>query len=98
MDSFTSDAEKMDWIDYVINSGNTSDKLFAELYLMTNCIDIFNKIVDKGSVSAVISNDKEKVKDYLRFCMSILGKSELDSIVDTFDAEVLRSPKAHERR
>ena len=88
MDSFTSDAEKMDWIDYVINSGNTSDKLFAELYLMTNCIDIFNKIVDKGSVSAVISNDKEKVKDYLRFCMSILGKSELDSIVDTFDAEV----------
>lgn len=88
MDSFKSDADKKEWIDYVINSGKTSDKLFAELYLMTNSIDIFNKIVDKGSVSAIISNDKEKVKDYLLFCMSILGKSELDSIVDTFDAEV----------
>lgn len=88
MDSFTSDDDKKDWIDYVINSGNTSDKLFAELYIMTNSIDIYNRIVDKGSVSAIISNDKEKVKDYLLFCMSILCKSELDAIVDTFDEEV----------
>lgn len=88
MDSFTSDDDKKDWIDYVINSGNTSDKLFAELYIMTNSIDIYNRIVDKGSVSAIISNDKEKVKDYLLFCMSILGKSELDAIVDTFDEGV----------
>ena len=88
MDSFTSDDDKKDWIDYVINSGNTSDKLFAELYIMTNSIDIYNRIVDKGSVSAIISNDKEKVKDYLLFCMSILCKLELDAIVDTFDEEV----------
>ena len=55
MESFKSDADKKDWIKYVINSDNTSDKLFAELYLMTNSIDIYNRIVDKSIVSTLIS-------------------------------------------
>lgn len=87
-DCFKSDSEKKDWIDYVINSGNTSDKLFAELFLMTNSIDLFNNISDKSSISALISKDKERIKEYLLFCMSIMGKTELDSVIDTFDVDV----------
>ena len=87
-DCFKSDADKKDWIDYVINSGNTSDKLFAELFLMTNSIDLFNKISDKSNISALISKDKERIKEYLIFCMSTMGKTELDSVVDTFDVDV----------
>lgn len=87
-DCFKSDADKKDWIDYVINSGNTSDKLYAELFLMTNSIDLFNKIADKSSISALISKDKERIKEYLLFCMSIMGKTELDSVIDTFDVDV----------
>lgn len=89
MESFKSEADKHEWIDYVINSGKTSDKLFAELYLMTNSIDIFNRIADKSCVSSLISKDKDKIKDYLLFCVSIMGKTELDSVVDTFDVDVL---------
>ena len=89
MESFKSEADKHDWIDYVIDSGKTSDKLFAELYLMTNSIDIFNRIADKSCVSSLISKDKDKIKDYLLFCVSIMGKTELDSVVDTFDVDVL---------
>ena len=89
MESFKSEADKHEWIDYVINSGKTSDKLFAELYLMTNSIDIFNRIADKSCVSSLISKDKDKIKDYLLFCVSIMGKTELDSVVDTFDIDVL---------
>lgn len=89
MECFKSDTEKQDWIDYVINSANTSDKLFAELYLMTNSIDIFNRIADKSCVSSLISKDKDKIKDYLLFCVSIMGKTELDSVVNTFDVDVL---------
>ena len=89
MESFNSEADKHEWIDYVINSGKTSDKLFAELYLMTNSIDIFNRIADKSCVSSLISKDKDKIKDYLLFCVSIMGKTELDSVVDTFDVDVL---------
>lgn len=89
MECFKSDTDKQDWIDYVINSANTSDKLFAELYLMTNSIDIFNRIVDKSCVSSLISKDKDKIKDYLLFCVSIMGKTELDSVVYTFDVDVL---------
>ena len=89
MECFKSDTDKQDWIDYVINSANTSDKLFAELYLMTNSIDIFNRIADKSCVSSLISKDKDKIKDYLLFCVSIMGKTELDSVVDTFDVDVL---------
>ena len=87
-DCFKSDSDKKDWIDYVINSGNTSDKLFAELFLMTNSIDLFNNISDKSSISALISKDKERIKEYLLFCMSIMGKTELDSVIDTFDVDV----------
>lgn len=87
-DCFKSDADKKDWIDYVINSGNTSDKLFAELFLMTNSIDLFNKIADKSSISALISKDKERIKEYLLFCISIMGKTELDSVIDTLDVDV----------
>lgn len=89
MECFKSDTDKQDWIDYVINSANTSDKLFAELYLMTNSIDIFNRIADKSCVSSLISKDKDKIKDYLLFCVSIMGKTELDSVVNTFDVDVL---------
>ena len=89
MESFKSEADKHEWIDYVIDSGKTSDKLFAELYLMTNSIDIFNRIADKSCVSSLISKDKDKIKDYLLFCVSIMGKTELDSVVDTFDVDVL---------
>ena len=89
MECFKSDTDKQDWIDYVINSAKTSDKLFAELYLMTNRIDIFNRIADKSCVSSLISKDKDKIKDYLLFCVSIMGKTELDSVVDTFDVDVL---------
>ena len=89
MESFKSEADKHEWIDYVINSGKTSDKLFAELYLMTNSIDICNRIADKSCVSSLISKDKDKIKDYLLFCVSIMGKTELDSVVDTFDVDVL---------
>lgn len=89
MESFKSEADKHEWIDYVINSGKTSDKLFAGLYLMTNSIDIFNRIADKSCVSSLISKDKDKIKDYLLFCVSIMGKTELDSVVDTFDVDVL---------
>ena len=89
MESFKSEADKHEWIDYVIDSGKTSDKLFAELYLMTNSIDIFNRIADKSCVSSLISKDKDKIKDYLLFCVSIMGKTELDSVVDTFDIDVL---------
>lgn len=89
MECFKSDTDKQDWIDYVINSANTSDKLFAELYLMTNSIDIFNRIADKSCVSSLISKDKDKIKDYLLFCVSIMDKTELDSVVDTFDVDVL---------
>lgn len=88
MECFKSDTDKQDWIDYVINSANTSDKLFAELYLMTNSIDIFNRIADKSCVSSLISKDKDKIKDYLLFCVSIMGKTELDSVVNTFDVDV----------
>ena len=88
MESFKSEADKHEWIDYVINSGKTSDKLFAELYLMTNSIDIFNRIADKSCVSSLISKDKDKIKDYLLFCVSIM-ETELDSVVDTFDVDVL---------
>ena len=80
---------KQDWIDYVINSANTSDKLFAELYLMTNSIYIFNRIADKSCVSSLISKDQDKIKDYLLFCVSIMGKTELDFVVNTFDVDVL---------
>ena len=89
MESFKSEADKQEWIDYVIDSGKTSDKLFAELYLMTKSIDIFNRIADKSCVSSLISKDKDKIKDYLLFCVSIMGKTELDSVVDTFDVDVL---------
>lgn len=89
MESFKSDADKQEWIDYVIDSGKTSDKLFAELYLMTKSIDIFNRIANKSCVSSLISKDKDKIKDYLLFCVSIMGKTELDSVVDTFDVDVL---------
>lgn len=89
MECFKSDTDKQDWIDYVINSANTSDKLFAELYLITNSIDIFNRIADKSCVSSLISKDKDKIKDYLLFCVSIMGKTELDSVVNTFDVDVL---------
>lgn len=89
MECFKSDTDKQDWIDYVINSANTSDKLFAELYLMTNSIDVFNRIADKSCVSSLISKDKDKIKDYLLFCVSIMGKTELDSVVNTFDVDVL---------
>lgn len=89
MESFKSEADKHEWIDYVINSGKTFDKLFAELYLMTNSIDIFNRIADNSCVSSLISKDKDKIKDYLLFCVSIMGKTELDSVVDTFDVDVL---------
>ena len=89
MESFKSEADKQEWIDYVIDSGKTSDKLFAELYLMTKSIDIFNRIADKSCVSSLISMDKDKIKDYLLFCVSIMGKTELDSVVDTFDVDVL---------
>ena len=89
MGCFKSDTDKQDWIDYVINSANTSDKLFAELYLMTNSIDIFNRIADKSCVSSLISKEKDKIKDYLLFCVSIMGKTELDSVVNTFDVDVL---------
>ena len=89
MESFKSEADKQEWIDYVIDSGKTSDKLFAGLYLMTKSIDIFNRIADKSCVSSLISKDKDKIKDYLLFCVSIMGKTELDSVVDTFDVDVL---------
>ena len=89
MESFKSEADKQEWIDYVIDSGKTSDKLFAELYLMTKSIDIFNRIADKSCISSLISKDKDKIKDYLLFCVSIMGKTELDSVVDTFDVDVL---------
>ena len=89
MESFKSEADKHEWVDYVINSGKTSDNLFAKLYLMTNSIDIFNRIADKSCVSSLISKDKDKIKDYLLFCVSIMGKTELDSVVDTFDVDVL---------
>ena len=89
MECFKSDTDKQDWIDYVINSANISDKLFAELYLMTNSIDIFNRIADKSCVSSLISKDQDKIKDYLLFCVSIMGKTELDSVVNTFDVDVL---------
>ena len=56
---------------------------------MTNSIDIFNRIADKSCVSSLISKDKDKIKDYLLFCVSIMGKTELDSVVDTFDVDVL---------
>ncbi|MBQ5474335.1 MAG: RecQ family ATP-dependent DNA helicase, partial [Lachnospiraceae bacterium] len=56
---------------------------------MTKSIDIFNRIADKSCVSSLISMDKDKIKDYLLFCVSIMGKTELDSVVDTFDVDVL---------
>lgn len=88
MDCFKSDEDKQEWIDYVINADNVSDKLLVELFIETSNIDFYNNIKDKKIIPTIISNDKEKIKDYFLFCMSFMEKPELDSIVDTFDFDV----------
>lgn len=88
MDCFKSDEDKQEWIDYVINADNVSDKLLVELFIETSNIDFYNNIKDKKIIPTIISNDKEKIKDYFLFCMSFMEKPELDSIVDSFDFDV----------
>ena len=88
MECFITDDDKQEWIDYVIDNENSSDQLLAELFLITNSSEVYNKIVDKGSISAIISEDKEKIKSHILFCMSIEKNTELDSVADSFNIDV----------
>jgi ATP-dependent DNA helicase RecQ len=82
-ESFKTEEDKLDWIEYAKNSEACCDGLFVELFFLTFNPDIYNSIGDKKSITRALYKDDKRTLEYLRFCMKEERFGELGVIIDS---------------
>lgn len=86
-ESFKTDDDKQEWIEYARLSNQSSDKLLSALFIMTYNIDILNSITNKAAIIDALSEDK--AKEFILFCMTNLAKTEFDRFIESVKSEML---------
>ena len=100
-ESFKTEEDKLDWIEYAKSSEACCDGLLVELFFLTFSLDIYNSIGDKKSITRALYKDDKRTLEYLRFCMKEERFGELGVIIDSIStwklADAIKQMKDDER-